>query len=196
MVAPPVLPTQIFESAASLAIAAVCLLWVHGRKRYDGQVFVAFLALYAVARFLLEFLRDDDRGGLLGLSTSQLIGVGLVAAAIAIHVRALPPAGARGARAVPRQACSRGLPKLASRRAGPYPVGMSFDKRLGVAGLRRRGARAAPSTRPAVDDARSAAAVHEQVLQQPVGRRRETTGRRGQRARASTGTGTGTGGSP
>ena len=32
----------------SLAIAAFCLLWVHGRKRYDGQVFVAFLALYAV----------------------------------------------------------------------------------------------------------------------------------------------------
>jgi phosphatidylglycerol:prolipoprotein diacylglycerol transferase len=81
-----VLPTQIFESAVSLAIAAVCLLYVHGRKRYDGQVFVAFLALYAVGRFLLEYLRDDDRGGLLGLSTSQLIGVGLVAAAIAIHV--------------------------------------------------------------------------------------------------------------
>jgi phosphatidylglycerol---prolipoprotein diacylglyceryl transferase len=81
-----VLPTQIFESAVSLAIAAVCLLWVHGRKRYDGQVFVAFLGLYAIGRFLLEYVRDDDRGGLLGLSTSQLIGVGLVAAAIAIHV--------------------------------------------------------------------------------------------------------------
>jgi phosphatidylglycerol:prolipoprotein diacylglycerol transferase len=94
-----VLPTQIFESALSLAIAAVCLGWVHGRKRYDGQVFVAFLALYAVGRFLLEFLRDDDRGGLFNLSTSQLIGVGLVAAAIAIHrvrsraqARALQPA--------------------------------------------------------------------------------------------------------
>ena len=43
----PVHPTQLYESAASLAIAAVCLLWVHGRKRYDGQVFAAFLALYA-----------------------------------------------------------------------------------------------------------------------------------------------------
>ena len=73
-------PTQIYESAASLAIAAFCLLWVHGRKRYDGQVFAAFLALYAIARFLLEFLRRDDRGGLLGLSTSQLIGVALLGA--------------------------------------------------------------------------------------------------------------------
>ena len=83
----PVHPTQIYESAASLVIAAVCLLVVHPRKRYDGQVFVAFLALYAVARFLLEFLRDDDRGGLLGLSTSQLIGLGLLAFGAAVHAR-------------------------------------------------------------------------------------------------------------
>jgi phosphatidylglycerol:prolipoprotein diacylglycerol transferase len=82
-----VLPTQIFESAVCLAIAAFCLLYVHARKRYDGQVFVAFLALYAIGRFALEFLRDDDRGGLLWLSTSQLIGLALVGVAIVIHVR-------------------------------------------------------------------------------------------------------------
>ena len=82
----PVHPTQIYESAASLAIAAACLLWIHPRKRYDGQVFAAFLVLYAVARFLLEILRKDDRGGMMGLSTSQLIGVGLVGAGVLIHV--------------------------------------------------------------------------------------------------------------
>ena len=82
----PVHPTQVYESAASLAIAAVCLVVVHPRKRYDGQVFVAFLALYAVARFLLEILRRDDRGGLLGLSTSQLIGVVMIGCAVAIHL--------------------------------------------------------------------------------------------------------------
>jgi phosphatidylglycerol---prolipoprotein diacylglyceryl transferase len=90
----PVHPTQLYESAASLAIAAVCLLWVHGRKRYDGQVFAAFLALYAVARFFLEMLRRDDRGGLLGLSTSQLLGVAMLGAAAAIHA-------ARGRRGPP-----------------------------------------------------------------------------------------------
>jgi phosphatidylglycerol:prolipoprotein diacylglycerol transferase len=78
----PVHPTQIYESAASLAIAAFCLLYVHPRKRYDGQVFLAFVALYAGARFVLEFWRSDDRGGVLGLSTSQLIGLGLVVAAV------------------------------------------------------------------------------------------------------------------
>ncbi len=82
----PVHPTQVYESAASLAIAALCMLWFHPRKRYDGQVFVAFLVLYAVARFVLEILRRDDRGGVLGLSTSQLIGLAMLAAATAIHV--------------------------------------------------------------------------------------------------------------
>lgn len=96
----PVHPTQVYESAASLAIAAFCLAWVHPRKRYDGQVFVAFLALYAVARFVIEFWRRDDRGGLFGLSTSQLIGVGLLAAAFALHARlgrktVVPPAEGR-----------------------------------------------------------------------------------------------------
>jgi phosphatidylglycerol:prolipoprotein diacylglycerol transferase len=83
----PVQPTQVYESAACLAIAAFCLVWLHPRKRYDGQVFAAFLVLYAVARFLIEFLRRDDRGGMLGLSTSQLVGLGLVVVAGVIHAR-------------------------------------------------------------------------------------------------------------
>jgi phosphatidylglycerol:prolipoprotein diacylglycerol transferase len=83
----PVQPMQIYESAMSLAIAAFCLLYVHGRKRYDGQVFVAFVALYAAGRFTLEFFRADDRGGILGLSTSQLIGLGCIAVAGLIHAR-------------------------------------------------------------------------------------------------------------
>ena len=45
----------------------------------------AFLALYAVVRFCLEFVRMDDRGGALGLSTSQLIGVAMLAVAAVIH---------------------------------------------------------------------------------------------------------------
>jgi phosphatidylglycerol:prolipoprotein diacylglycerol transferase len=81
----PVHPTQLYEAAASLAIAGVCLLWVHGRKRYDGQVFAVFLSLYAVARFFLEALRRDDRGGVLGLSTSQLLGLVMLGTASVIH---------------------------------------------------------------------------------------------------------------
>jgi len=82
----PVHPTQIYESAACLGIAAVCLWWVHPRKRYDGQVFATFVALYAGVRFLLEFLRRDDRGGVLGLSTSQLLGIAFMGVAAAVHL--------------------------------------------------------------------------------------------------------------
>jgi phosphatidylglycerol---prolipoprotein diacylglyceryl transferase len=81
----PVHPTQVYESAACLLIAAILWLGVEPRKRYDGQVFAAFVALYAVTRFVIETLRRDARGGFLGLSTSQLIGLGLLALAGAIH---------------------------------------------------------------------------------------------------------------
>jgi phosphatidylglycerol:prolipoprotein diacylglycerol transferase len=83
----PVHPTQVYESVASLLVAYVCLYVVLPRKRYDGQVFAASLTLYAGARILVEILRRDDRGGFLGLSTSQLIGLGLIAAAAVIHRR-------------------------------------------------------------------------------------------------------------
>jgi len=80
-----VYPTQIYESGACLLIALFCLAVVHERKRYDGQVFVWFMGLYAIARFILEFFRADDRGSAAGLSTSQLIGIVLLALAVALH---------------------------------------------------------------------------------------------------------------
>jgi len=92
LVSLPVHPTQVYESAASLAVSAFCWFYVNPRKRYDGEVFVWFLGLYASARFLLEILRRDARGSMAGLSTSQLIGLGLVAAAFAIH-RIRKPSG-------------------------------------------------------------------------------------------------------
>lgn len=87
----PVHPTQLYEAAGCLAIAALLGLWLHPRKRFDGQVLLAFLGLYAVLRFVLEFLRDDDRGALLGLSTSQLIGVLIVAGCAAAWRRMSQP---------------------------------------------------------------------------------------------------------
>jgi phosphatidylglycerol:prolipoprotein diacylglycerol transferase len=79
-------PTQVYESAACLVIAALCLFVVHPRKRYDGQVFLVFVAAYAAARFVIEYFRADDRGGLFGVSTSQWIGVVLIAGALFAHV--------------------------------------------------------------------------------------------------------------
>ena len=70
-------PTQLYESMATLAIFAF-LLWWFPRKKRDGDVFLGYLGLYAVARFFLEFLRgDEDRGFVFHhlLSTSQFIAL-------------------------------------------------------------------------------------------------------------------------
>src|SRR5713226_4880747 len=57
------------------------LLWLHKRKKFSGQVILAYALIYATVRFLIEFVRDDPRGDILGLttltglSTSQMIGI-------------------------------------------------------------------------------------------------------------------------
>jgi len=83
----PVHPTQLYEALGCLLLAAMLMLVVHPRKRFDGQVFCLFLAGYSAIRFALEYLRADDRGGLLGLSTSQLISVLVVVGTGVLYVR-------------------------------------------------------------------------------------------------------------
>jgi phosphatidylglycerol:prolipoprotein diacylglycerol transferase len=76
----PLHPTQLYESFAML-IVFFFLLWLHKRKKFSGQVILAYTAIYATVRFLIEFVRDDPRGDILGLttltglSTSQFIGL-------------------------------------------------------------------------------------------------------------------------
>jgi len=73
-------PTQLYESFAML-IVFVFLLFLHRRRRFNGQVILTYALLYSVIRFLIEFVRDDPRGDVLGLttltglSTSQLISI-------------------------------------------------------------------------------------------------------------------------
>ena len=70
-------PTQLYESMATLAIFSVLLFWFP-RKKHDGDIFLGYLGMYAVARFFLEFLRgDEDRGFVFNhlFSTSQFIAL-------------------------------------------------------------------------------------------------------------------------
>jgi phosphatidylglycerol---prolipoprotein diacylglyceryl transferase len=69
-------PTQLYEAGATLAIFLV-LLAVFRRRRFYGQVILTYALLYAVARFVIEFWRDDPRGEIFGLSTSQFIAIPL-----------------------------------------------------------------------------------------------------------------------
>ena len=65
-------PVQLYEAGATLIIFLV-LLWLFRKRSFYGQVMLAYALLYAVARFTLEFWRDDPRGEVLNLSTSQFI---------------------------------------------------------------------------------------------------------------------------
>ena len=86
-------PTQLYESCAMLLVFFF-LLWLHKRRRFSGQVILAYALLYSAIRFAIEFVRDDPRGDILGLttltglSTSQLISIVIaVSALIALIIR-------------------------------------------------------------------------------------------------------------
>jgi phosphatidylglycerol---prolipoprotein diacylglyceryl transferase len=76
----PLHPTEIYEAIACLAIFFI-LTRMARRKRFDGQITLAYVLLYAVARFVIEFYRGDAvRGTVFGiLSTSQFIALVLAA---------------------------------------------------------------------------------------------------------------------
>ncbi len=81
----PLHPSQIYES-----VAAFLILGLAPRKKFHGQVMLAYVALYAATRFVLEFWRGDpDRGTWFNgaLSTSQLIGIVLILGAAVLAPR-------------------------------------------------------------------------------------------------------------
>jgi phosphatidylglycerol:prolipoprotein diacylglycerol transferase len=73
-------PTQIYEWAAEFAIFLV-LVWMYKRRTRYGQVAGTYLFLFGIARFIIEFWRDDpDRGSAFGgaITLTQLISILLV----------------------------------------------------------------------------------------------------------------------
>jgi len=102
-------PTQLYESF-SMVFVFLFLLWLHKRKKFSGQVILAYAMIYSTVRFLIEFVRDDPRGDILGLttltglSTSQLIGIVVGVGALVLfvarwrraHERSVPGAVATG----------------------------------------------------------------------------------------------------
>ncbi|MBI2924043.1 MAG: prolipoprotein diacylglyceryl transferase [Planctomycetes bacterium] len=79
-------PTQLYEFGAA-ALTGFLLIWLLPRRTWRGQVFWLYVMLAAVARFAVEFIRDDPRGGLGSLSTSQWIAVVAFPVALAMWLR-------------------------------------------------------------------------------------------------------------
>jgi len=78
-------PTQLYEVGAALLILVVLLL-LHRRRRFEGQVILGYVMLYSVARFIIEYWRDDPRGEISVLSTSQFIAVILFVGALVTFI--------------------------------------------------------------------------------------------------------------
>lgn len=81
----PVHPTQLYEMT-SVALLFVIGVWIERRKTFHGQTMAIIIALYAILRGIVEIFRGDaDRGIFFGLSTSQLIGLVNLTAAVMIY---------------------------------------------------------------------------------------------------------------
>ena len=67
-------PTQIYSSIFDFLLGFI-LLYYSKKERKNGKVMGLYLIIYSIGRFLVEFLRNDPRGNVGILSTSQFIAI-------------------------------------------------------------------------------------------------------------------------
>lgn len=71
------IPTQLISSLGDFLIFALLLIFAR-KKRRPGNVAGLYLLLYGIGRFFVEFLRNDHRGNVGNISTSQFISIPIV----------------------------------------------------------------------------------------------------------------------
>jgi len=82
-------PTQLYEAALIFGILAFLLIYKNSKK-FDGQLFILYLIIYASGRSVLEMLRGDlERGFVIQdwLSNSQFISLLLIGVAVYFYVK-------------------------------------------------------------------------------------------------------------
>lgn len=78
-------PIQLVEAGINFLVFAVLLIFAIKKIFKLGGITGAYLSIYAIERFILEFFRYDSiRGGFLGISTSQWISIVLLPIGIAL----------------------------------------------------------------------------------------------------------------
>lgn len=85
----PLHPTQLYE-ATYILIVMVVLIYLRSRKKFQGQLFLLYLILYGIGRFVLEYFRGDIARGFViedYLSHSQLIALLVIAGTIVFYYR-------------------------------------------------------------------------------------------------------------
>jgi phosphatidylglycerol:prolipoprotein diacylglycerol transferase len=83
----PLHPTQLYDAGAELAILLLLLFTERRGKTFSGRTFWLYVLLYGISRFIIEFFRGDDRGVILGVSTSQFVSLIAVPVAVIMLVR-------------------------------------------------------------------------------------------------------------
>ena len=79
------LPTQLFSSVGDFLIAGI-LIWFSSKSKTKGNTGALYLLLYGIGRFRIEFLRNDERGIVGLLSTSQFISIFFVIGAVVLFI--------------------------------------------------------------------------------------------------------------
>jgi len=83
----PLHPTQLYEAGAELLILVYLLATERRGRPFPGRTFWSYLVLYAISRFVVEFFRGDDRGVVLGVSTSQAVSLVVAPVALVMLIR-------------------------------------------------------------------------------------------------------------
>jgi phosphatidylglycerol:prolipoprotein diacylglycerol transferase len=78
----PLHPTQLYEAGAELLILGFLLVTERRGRAFPGRTFWSYMLLYGISRFIIEFYRGDNRGGLGMFSTSQIVSLVVVPLAI------------------------------------------------------------------------------------------------------------------
>ncbi|MDP2912751.1 MAG: prolipoprotein diacylglyceryl transferase [Candidatus Omnitrophota bacterium] len=78
-------PTQLYSSLVLLLIFVLLRIWQDNR-RFVGEIFLGYCILYAAKRFLMEFLRGDNRKVFAGLTIFQIISIAVLTAALSIFI--------------------------------------------------------------------------------------------------------------
>lgn len=76
-----VYPTQLFSAVGDFALFILIFILLE-KKVKKGIATVVYLCGYAVGRFVIEMFRNDPRGAVGGLSTSQFISIFILAGGI------------------------------------------------------------------------------------------------------------------
>lgn len=67
-------PVFLYESLWNLAVVIPLVLWIEHRfELRRGNLFLVYVMLYGLARFILEFIRTDDATIIMGLRANQAV---------------------------------------------------------------------------------------------------------------------------